>query len=49
MKVVIVFTEDFANKKKGDEFRCDSIIASQLIRRSKVAKLKTNKKQNVKK
>ena len=42
MKTVI-FTKDFATKKKGDEFTCDSMLASQLVRGDKVAKFKTDK------
>ena len=34
----VIFTKAFANKKKGDELECDSMIASQLITK-KVAKL----------
>ena len=36
----IVFTKDFATKKKGDEWVCDSQLASNLVRRKKVAKFK---------
>jgi hypothetical protein len=43
--VKIVFTKDFATKKKGDEWACDSLLASQLVRIDKVAKYKTNKKK----
>jgi hypothetical protein len=43
--VTIVFTKDFATKKKGDEWTCDSLLASHLIRIDKVAKLKTSKKK----
>ncbi len=38
-KVKIEFTKDFANKKKGAVLECNSQLASQLIRKSKVAKL----------
>ena len=33
----IVFTKDFATKKKGDAWECDSVLGRQLITR-KVAK-----------
>lgn len=38
----IVFLKDFATKKKGDVFKMDSLIASDLIKR-KVAKVKSKK------
>lgn len=38
-KVKIEFTKDFATKKKGDTWECNSMLASQLINRSKVAKV----------
>lgn len=44
----IEFIKDFATKKKGDVINIDGPIASSLIKR-KLAKLKTNKKQIVKK
>lgn len=34
----VVFTEDFATKKKGEVFKCDSQLASQLVNIDKVAK-----------
>lgn len=40
----IIFTKDFATKKKGDEWTCDSLLASQLVRGDKVAKFKEIKK-----
>jgi len=33
----VKFTKDFANKKKGDTFKCDSMLASQLVNNDKVA------------
>ncbi len=41
--VTIVFTKAFANKKKGDKFTCDGVLASQLVRFDKVAKYYTKK------
>jgi len=35
--VTVVFTTDFANKKKGEVFECNSLLASQLINGDKVA------------
>ena len=35
----VEFIADFADKKKGDRFICDSSLASTLIRVDKVAKL----------
>lgn len=37
----VIFSTDFANRKKGDEFTCDTMLASQLVNRDKVAKYKT--------
>lgn len=34
----VVFIEDFAGKSKGDEFKCDSMLASQLVHVDMVAK-----------
>ena len=39
MDVKIEFTEDFANKKKGDTWECNSQLASHLIHNDKVAKV----------
>lgn len=39
MKAVI-FIKDFAKKKKGDEGRYDSLLASRLVHKDKVAKYK---------
>jgi len=33
----VIFTKDFANRKAGDKFPCDSMLASQLVRVDKVA------------
>lgn len=41
--ITIVFTKDFANKSKGDEFTCDGMLANKLITKDKVAKLKDSK------
>lgn len=38
MAVKIEFTEDFANRKKGETWKCDGMLASQLVRVDKVAK-----------
>lgn len=40
MKVDVVFLEDYATKKKGESFTCDSMIASHLINVAKVAEKK---------
>jgi len=29
----VVFTEDYATKKSGDEFSCDGMLASSLVRK----------------
>lgn len=34
----IEFIKDFATKKTGDNFECDSMLASQLVNVDKVAK-----------
>lgn len=34
----IEFTKDFATKKKGDAWKCDGLLASQLVHQDKVAK-----------
>jgi hypothetical protein len=44
MKAEVVFTEDFATKKKGDNWLCDKQIASQLVNVDKVAKYKETEK-----
>lgn len=44
----VVFTEDFATKKKGEAFQCDSQLASQLVNIDKVAKYKTEEKKESK-
>jgi len=33
----VLFIKDFANKKKDEEFECDSMLASQLVNNDKVA------------
>ena len=46
----VVFTQDFATKKKGDSWKCDSMLASQLVNIDKVAKYyEETKKETVKK
>ena len=44
MKKTIIFTKDFANREKGETLKCDSMLASHLVNRDKVAKYKTEKK-----
>jgi len=39
----IVFTKDFATKKKGDLFNCDGLLANQLVNIEKVAKFDKSK------
>jgi hypothetical protein len=42
----IEFITDFATKKKGDKWKCDSQLASQLVNVEKVAKyVKPKEKQ----
>jgi len=48
MKVEVVFTEDFATKKKGDNWLCDKQLASQLVHVDKVAKYTEEKAKEVK-
>lgn len=43
----IKFTKDFATKKKGESWECDSLLASRLIKR-KVAVLDTKKETKTK-
>lgn len=33
----VKFTKAFANKKKGDLFKCDGMLANRLVRIDKVA------------
>ena len=42
--VTVIFTKDFAGKKKGDKWACDSLLASQLVRVDKVAKYEKRSK-----
>jgi hypothetical protein len=35
---VVEFTTDFANKKTGEQFRCDGMLANQLVEGDKVAR-----------
>ena len=48
MKKTVIFTKDFANREKGSEFKCDSMLASHLVNKDKVAKYKTTTKKKVK-
>lgn len=41
----VEFTEDFATKKKGDKWTCDSLLASHLVHVDKVAKYTTKVKE----
>jgi hypothetical protein len=34
----VIFTEDFATKKKGESLTCDGQLASTLVNHDKVAK-----------
>jgi hypothetical protein len=45
---IVVFTKDFATKKKGEEFKCSDQLASDLINVEKVAELKKEKKSTTK-
>ena len=47
----IEFTADFASKKKGDLWKCDSLLASTLVNEDKVAKYTdiADKKAKIKK
>ena len=45
--ILIEFTKDFANKKKGDIWECDSMLANEIIKKG-VAK-KRERKPAVKK
>jgi hypothetical protein len=40
----VVFTKDFATKKKGDKFTCSGSLANVLVRKDKVAKYTDTKK-----
>ena len=41
----VVFTVDFADKKKGDTFKADSMLASHLVNIDKVATYKKVEKE----
>ena len=45
----IQFTKDFAIKKKGDVWECDSMLAHNLIHKDKVAKIYKEKEKVSKK
>lgn len=49
MKIEVEFIKDFANKKKGDRESYDSMLASVLIRKDKVAKIFKAKSKKVEK
>ena len=51
MKRLVEFTKDFANKKKGQKGLYDSMLASSLVHKNKVAKYfkKSVKKESIKK
>jgi hypothetical protein len=44
----VKFISDFASKKKGDVWRCDSMLASQLVNIEKVAEYNDLKKNTAK-
>ena len=48
MKVAVIFTVDFATKKKGDIYPVDSLIASTLVHFKKVAKYYTAEAEEIK-
>ena len=48
MKVLVEFTKDYANKKKGDREQYDAAFASSLIRQRKVAKQVKERKKKAK-
>lgn len=41
----IIFTQDFATRKKGEVWTCDGMLAAQLIGEDKVAKVYTGEEQ----
>lgn len=45
----VVFTSDFATKKKGDVWLCDGMLANQLVNVDKVAEHYKEEKKEVKK
>ncbi len=45
----IIFIKDFATKKKGDTWECDSLLASSLVHQDKVAEYFTDKQKETKK
>jgi len=44
----VVFKSDFAGKKEGEKFTCDSMLASSLVQR-KLASYESTKKRTAKK
>ena len=46
--ITVEFTVEFAGKKKGDLFECDSMLASQLVNIDKVAKYYVAKTEKTK-
>ena len=49
MKKLVEFTKDFAKKKKGDKGSYDSMLASRLVHKDKVAKYFKESKKSTKK
>ena len=49
MKRLVEFTKDFANKKKGDKETYNSMQASYLVHKDKVAKYFKESKKSTKK
>lgn len=45
---VVVFTKDFANKKAGDTFKCDGMLANHLVNTDKVAEYEEKVKKEAK-
>lgn len=39
MKVKVQFLDDYANKKKGEEMDCNSILAASLVNRGVAKKV----------
>ncbi len=49
MKQLVEFTKDFANKEKGDKESYNSMLASRLVHKDKVAKYFKESKKSTKK
>ena len=41
----VYFIKDFGGKKKGDEFKCDSMLANRLVNEDQVAVYEKPKKE----